>query len=155
KTADRHFDRRKQLALLEWLHQVRQDPGVAGLLDKVALAEGGQDEDRAEPFGADLPRCGQAICSGHLDVEDDQVRSVGPDQVDRLVTSAGLAHDLIALLLHDLLEVQADDGLVLCDHDSYCHGPPSLGITTGSSGLVGSSSLPQRYDRGRSLLIKR
>ncbi len=53
---------------------------------------------------------------------------MGSDQLDRLVAAAGLADDLVPLLLHDLLEVEADDGLVLCDHETDCHGPRSLGI---------------------------
>ena len=44
-----------------------------------------------------------------------------PDQLDRLVAPAGLAHDLVALLLEGLLEVEADDGLVLGDDDTDRH----------------------------------
>ena len=41
-----HGDGGDQLAALERLHQVGGDAGVAGLLDQVALAEGGEDENR-------------------------------------------------------------------------------------------------------------
>ena len=53
---------------------------------------------------------------GHLDVEDGEVGPQVADQLDGLVAAAGLAHDLVALLLEGLLEVEADDGLVLGDH---------------------------------------
>ena len=53
---------------------------------------------------------------------------MGSDQLDGFVAASGLADDLIPLLLHDLLEVEADDGLVFCDHETDCHGPRSLRI---------------------------
>ena len=37
---------------------------------------------------------------------------------DGLVAAAGLGDDLVALLLEGLLEIEADDGLVLGDHDT-------------------------------------
>ena len=40
------------------------------------------------------------------------------DQLDGLVAATGLAHDLVPLFLQGLLEVEADDGLVLGDHDT-------------------------------------
>ena len=42
--AERHLDRRDQLAALERLDEVGERAGVAGLLDQVALAEGGEDQ---------------------------------------------------------------------------------------------------------------
>ena len=47
--------------------------------------------------------------------------SCSRDQLDGLVAPAGLAHHLVALLLEGLLEVEADDGLVLGDHDAGRH----------------------------------
>ena len=38
------LDGRQQLVLLEWLDEVGKGPGVASLLDQIALAEGRQDE---------------------------------------------------------------------------------------------------------------
>ena len=38
------------------------------------------------------------------------------DELDRLLTVAGLAHDVIALLAEHLGEVESDQGLVLGDH---------------------------------------
>ena len=43
------------------------------------------------------------------------------DQLDGLVAAAGLADDLVALLLEGLAQVEADDGLVLGDHDTNRH----------------------------------
>ena len=62
---------------------------------------------------------------GHLDVEDGEVGLELADQLDGLVAPAGLAHDLVALLLEGLLEVEADDGLVFGDH---CHNPESSAL---------------------------
>ena len=46
---------------------------------------------------------------------------MGPHQLDGFVAAAGLTDDLVPLLLHDLLEVEPDDGLVLGDHHAYGH----------------------------------
>ena len=48
----------------------------------------------------------------------DEVGTELADQLDRLVAAAGLADHLVALLLEDLLEVEADDRLVLGDDDT-------------------------------------
>jgi hypothetical protein len=40
------------------------------------------------------------------------------DELDGLVTTAGLADDLVALLLEGLAQVETDDRLVLGDDDS-------------------------------------
>ena len=63
----------------------------------------------------------EAVEPGHLDVEDGDVGLVRPDQLDGLVAPAGLADDLVALLLEGLLQVEADDGLVLGDDDAGRH----------------------------------
>ena len=55
---------------------------------------------------------------GHLDVEDREVGLELADELDRLVAAAGLADDVVALLLEELLEVEADDRLVLGDDDA-------------------------------------
>ena len=58
---------------------------------------------------------------GHLDVEDGQVGQQVADQLDGRVAAAGLADDLVALLLQRLAQVHADDGFVFGDHDSDRH----------------------------------
>src|SRR4029077_18456709 len=93
---------------------------VAGLLDQVALAEGGEDEHGRPSLARDLPGRGQRVHARQLDVEDGQVGLEVLDELHGLVAAAGLAHDVVALLLEDLLEVEADDGLVLSDH--HAHG---------------------------------
>ena len=109
-----------QLVLLERLDQVGEGAGVAGLLDQVALAEGGEDDDRGPPLAGDLARPPPARpCPGILMSRMARSGSSSRDQLDGLVAAAGLAHDLVALLLEDLLEVEADDGLVLRDDDAH------------------------------------
>ena len=44
------------------------------------------------------------------------------DELDRVVAAAGLADDLVALFLEDLLEIETDDRLVLGDHDAHGFG---------------------------------
>ena len=74
------------------------------------------------------------------------------DELDRLVAAAGLAHDLVALLLEGLLEVEADDGLVFGDHDADGHGGRSFGGSPGDSDepveqlVLGSLELLDRRD---------
>ena len=63
----------------------------------------------------DLLGRGQAVEDRHLDVEDDQVGVQLPGQVDGLLPVADLGDDGVALLLEHLLEVEADQGLVLGD----------------------------------------
>ena len=48
----------------------------------------------------------EAVEARHLDVEDGQVGAEVLDQLHRLVAAAGLAHDLVALVLEGLLEVE-------------------------------------------------
>ena len=66
----------------------------------------------------DVARGGEAVEPRHLDVEDREVRAEAADELDGLVAAAGLAHDLVALFLEELLEVEADDRLVLGDDDA-------------------------------------
>ena len=53
EAAERHLDRRDEVALLERLHEVRERAGVACLLDEVALRERGEDQHRGEPLARD------------------------------------------------------------------------------------------------------
>ena len=126
-------DGRDELDPLERLDQVGGHPGVAGLVDEVALAEGGEDEDRhLQVEVPDGPGRGQAVGARHLDVEDDQVGLVVADQVDGLVAAAGLPHHVVPLVLQDLLEIEPDDGLVLGDDHTPGHGArvlPARGLT--------------------------
>ena len=85
-----------------------------------------------------------------------------PDQLDRLVAPARLPDDLVALLLEELLQVEADDGFVFGDHDSGLRHSGSVpewtcgGRRAGSGQCAGSSaairsrsascSLDQRLD---------
>ena len=97
----------------------------------------------------------------HLDVED---REVGPElvrQPDGLVAAAGLAHDLVALLLQGLAQVEPDDGFVLGDQDTGGHvaGPPAVVGGTiepscpgpSASGVAGSGAIGRRDVGLRSL----
>ena len=140
EAAERHLDRGDQLRLLERLHQVRERAGVAGLLDQVALAEGGEDQHGGLALGADLAGGGQAVEPGHLDVEDGEVGREVAHELDGLVAAAGLAHDLVALLLEGLLQVEADDGLVFGDDDAGGHRVPLA--TTGSRPSGGRAARP-------------
>ena len=71
--AEGQLDRGDEVALLERLHEVGDRAGVAGLLDEVALGEGGEDQDRGEALTGDLACRGQAVEPWHLDVEDREV----------------------------------------------------------------------------------
>ena len=82
-----------------------------------SLAERCEDEHRGPALARDLPPR-QPVEARHLDVEDGQVGLELTDQLDRLVAAAGLADHLVALLLEGLLQVEADDGLVLGDDDA-------------------------------------
>ena len=78
------------------LIEVGRDPGVPGLLDEVALAEGREQEHRHLVAGGDLAGGPQAVHPGHLDVEDGEVRLVLLDQGHRLVAAARLPHHVVA-----------------------------------------------------------
>ena len=113
-----HLDGRDEVALLERLHQVGEGAGVAGLLDQVALGEGGEDEDGGAALAGDVAGGRQPVHPRHLDVEDGEVGVEVADELDGLVAPAGLADDFVALFFEQLLQVEADDGLVLGDHDA-------------------------------------
>src|SRR5690606_6036394 len=117
---ERDLDGRDELAALERLDQVGLGTGVTGLLDEVALAERREDEHRADALGRDLAGGGQPVEPRHLDVEDGDIGFELAHELHRLVAAAGLADDLVALLLEGLLQVEADDRLVLGDDDAYC-----------------------------------
>ena len=131
EATDGDLDGRHELAALERLDEIGQRPGVAGLLDEITLAERREDEHRSTALARDLAGRRQPVEAGHLDVEDGEVGLEGPDQLDRLVTPPGLPHDLVALLLEGLLQVEADDGLVLGDHDTDGHEREVTGPTPG------------------------
>ena len=48
------------------------------------------------------------------------------DQLEGMVATAGLADDLVALLLQGLAQVEPDDGFVFGNHDSDRHAPEAL-----------------------------
>ena len=115
---ERNLDRGDEVALLERLHDVAHRAGVARLLDEIALRERGEDQDRGEPLARDLSGRGETVEAGHLDVEDREFGLTLADELHGFVAAAGLADDLEALLFEELLEVEADDRLVLGDDDS-------------------------------------
>ena len=121
EAADRHLDGRHEVGLLERLDEVGQGTGVAGILDDLSLAEGGEDQHAAELLLIDQPGDLEAVLAGHLDVEDRQVGQQLADELDRPIAVAGLADDLVALLLERLAQVHPDDRLVLGDHDTDRH----------------------------------
>ena len=113
---------------------------VARLLHEVALRERGQDEDGREPLGRDVARRRQPVEAGHLHVEDDQVGNQVAHEVDGLVAAPGLADDLVALLLEQLLQVEADDRFVFGDDDTRSGtgtGGTGRGHRVGLRGLGG------------------
>ena len=116
--SQRDLDGGDQVALLEWLDDVADRAGVAGLLDEVTLGESGEDEHRGQPLARDVSGGGEPTEARHLDVQQRDVRAKVAHELDRLVAAAGLADDLIALLLEKLLEIETNDGLVFGDHHS-------------------------------------
>ena len=68
----------------------------------------------------------EAVHARHLDVEDGQVGLQLAHQLDRLVAPAGLADDVVALLLEGLAQVEADDRFVFSDHNTNRHWRRSL-----------------------------
>src|SRR5262249_6960312 len=91
------------------------------LLDEVALAERGEDEDGGGAAVVDATSRLDPVESRHLDVEDRDVGLEALDQRHRLVTTSGLPYDLVSLFLQRLAEVEADDALVLGDDDAHRH----------------------------------
>ena len=118
EAAERDLDRRDQVTLLERLDEVCESSGVAGLLDQLPLRERGEDQHRGHPLAGHVTGGREAVEPGHLDVEDHEVGLLLADELDRLVTAPGLAHDVVTLLDEQLLEIEPDDRFVLRDDDA-------------------------------------
>ena len=118
EAAERDLDRRDEVALLERLDQVGERAGVAGLLDELPLGERGDHEHGSQPFARDWRAAERPSRPGILMSRITRSGRSSRTELDRLVAPPGLAHDVVALLFEELLEVEADDGLVLRDHDT-------------------------------------
>ena len=70
------LDRRHEVADRERLHEVGHRTRVAGPLDEVTLAEGGQHQDRSHPGRDDALGGRDPVEDRHLHVEDDEVGPV-------------------------------------------------------------------------------
>ena len=117
EAADRHLDGGHQVGLGERLHQVGHRARVPGPLHQLALGEGGQDKDRRDPLGGDPLGGRDPVEDRHLHVEDGQVRASScraqrPTRRRRPRPRPG------SPLFEHLLQVEADQGLVLGDHDT-------------------------------------
>ncbi len=95
--------------------------GLPGALDEVPLAERGQDDHGSDPGGDKLLCGGDPVQDRHLHVQDDQVGAQRGGQLHGGGAVAGLAADLVALLLEHLDEVEPDQRLVL-GHDDASRG---------------------------------
>jgi serine/threonine protein kinase len=129
------LDGREQVVLLEGLDEVGHRPGATGLLDQVPLAECREDEDGGQPLLGDLLGGSDAVHDGHLDVEDAQVGAQLAGQPDGGGAVGDLGDDVEPLLDQHLLEVEADERLVLGDqHPGGAHrvtvdrGLPGIGV---------------------------
>ena len=142
EAAQRHLDGRHEVVLGERLDQVGHRTGVAGPLDQLALAEGGEDDDRGDALRGDGLGRGDAVELGHLDVEDDQVGPVLAGQRDRGLAVAGLADDLEVLLGQHLGEVHADERLVLGDDDA---APRPAGVRLARRGAARTARTARRH----------
>lgn len=118
EAGDGHLDGRDHIALAERLHQIRHRPRVPGPLDQLALGEGGQHQDGGDTVGRDPLGGGDAVENRHLHIEDDEVGAVLLGKRDSRLTIARLADDGVPLLLEHLLQVEADERLVLGDDDA-------------------------------------
>ena len=77
------------------LRQVGGDPARDGLVDRVAV-EVGAEQDHARRHAVAPQRVDDVHPAqrGHLDVEHGDVGAIGADRVERLAPVAGLAHEL-------------------------------------------------------------
>jgi hypothetical protein len=115
-TRERNLDGREKIRLLERFDHVRERAGPARARHEIALGKGRQDHDRGKVLLADALGRGEPVQHGHLDVHDHEVGGQLARQSDGRLAVCGLADDLEPLFLEHLLEVEADDGLVLRDH---------------------------------------
>ena len=95
--------------------------------------------DGRSPIGGYLARGREAVHAGHTDVENGQVGLVIAHERDGFVAAAGLADDVVALLLEDLLEVETDDRLVLGNDNAHVGRPSGGHQGSGRIGQVGEA----------------
>lgn len=122
------------ITLAERLHQIRHRPGVPRPLHQITLGERGQHQNRRDGLLRDLLGGGDPVQDRHLHIEDHQIRPVLPGQLDGLLTVTGLADDRIAFFFEHLFEIEADQGLVLCDDDA-CRQRRDVGLVVIVDGL--------------------
>ena len=115
----------------------------------MTLAERRKNEHCRGAVSCNFARRVEAIATGHLDVEDAHLGLMLACQFHRFIAATRFSHDDIALVFEHLAQIEPDDGLVLCDHDSLGHtrsprGTGSLGRQV-LPGCCGSASLPLHF----------
>ena len=101
----------------EGLDHVGHGTGLAGTLDELCLAEGGQHDHRAVVLVENALGGRDAVGDGHLDVHDADVGPVLLGETDGLLAVGGLGDDLVPGISEGLHDVKTDEGLVLGDED--------------------------------------
>ena len=101
------------------LREVGADPARDGLVDRVALEVGAeQDHARGQAVAAQRLDDVHPAQRGHLDVEHGDVGTVGADRVERLAPVAGLPHELeLGARAHRADDRLAIEGMVVGHED--------------------------------------
>ncbi|HEX6015671.1 MAG TPA: hypothetical protein VFY87_28485 [Geminicoccaceae bacterium] len=99
-------------------------PTASRRVRRRVLSEGGAEDDRHWPLGADRRRGGNPVgATAQADINQHEVGQQLGGQRHRLGGVGRHAADLVAELLDGLAELPSDDQLVLDDHDTRARWP--------------------------------
>ena len=132
---------------------LEQIPGgaTANRREQIFLGSGGSQHDHLSVGScvANVRQRGQAVHTGHRQVEKNELRLRLARPLDRLLTVAGLADDVEAVLLEQRRERLASKGMIVDDEDPLGHT-----ALIGTRGAADESRVqPARADTYRSWLL--
>src|SRR5581483_9680300 len=115
---DRDLDLGHQVGLFERLDQIGEDTRFFRPVDQVYLAVGGEQQHGRDLLVRDDLGGVYPVEFRHLDVENDDIGFEVADGLQGFGAVSGLPDDIVAAVLQHLLQVEADDRLIISDYNT-------------------------------------
>src|SRR5581483_3619542 len=107
-----------QVGLFERLDQIGEDTRFFRPVDQVYLAVGGEQQHGRDLLVRDDLGGVYPVEFRHLDVENDDIGFEVADGLQGFGAVSGLPDDIVAAVLQHLLQVEADDRLIISDYNT-------------------------------------